>query len=70
MGDCAGSAGLTGDVRHQCETVTVELLGGDPLCCDAATLCVGDEVTLTVVDFLLCDEFGDHVFSLSEVLLT
>jgi len=57
-------------VSHQGETVAVEALGGDALCGNPTTLDLGDELALTVLNLLLCDVFGDHVFSLSEVLLT
>ncbi len=65
----ASGSRLTGDVCHQGEAVAVELLGGT-LSGDPTTFDGDGELALTIVDFLLCDEFADHVDSLSEDVLT
>jgi len=61
----AGGAYLTGDVCHQSESVTVEVLGCGTLSGHPAALGIGDGLALTAVGFLLCDVIVDHDVFLS-----
>ncbi len=51
---------MAGDVRHQSESIAVEVLGCGTLGGDTATLGGLYDLVLTVLAFLLCDEIGDH----------